>query len=85
MLEVVKKSINRYQITNAVMFSKYGDVEDRAKALGDPLERRGFSRCFVCGHKFEREEWVFLAIIKNHKNMFICKDCHQKCMNEVKP
>ena len=85
MLEVVKRSIKRYQITNAAAFSKYGDVEDRAKELGVPLERRGLSRCFACGHKFEREEWVFLAIIKNHKHMFICKDCDQKCMNEVKP
>ncbi len=81
MLEVKKKSVMTYQITETswpTPFSNYGDAENRAKELGHSLEKRGFSKCFVCNHRFERDEDVFLAMVKGHKNMFLCGGCAQK-------
>ena len=78
MLEVKKKSIKTFQITKTSYpnpFSNYGDAEDRAKELGRPLEKRGFSKCFVCNQHFSREDDVYIAMVKWHRNVFLCGNC----------
>ena len=75
MFRVYKTYSKTYEVESVHLYSNYGDIEDRANQIGRPLEKRGFSKCFVCGHKFDRAEDAYLAHVKNHKNVFLCKDC----------
>ena len=59
----------------SLLYSNYGDIADRASQNGMPLEKRGFSKCFICGHKFDRAEDAYIAHVKNHINVFLCKGC----------
>ena len=68
--------------TYPTRFSNYGEMEDRANELGQPLEKRGYSKCFVCGHKFGRGEDVYLAHVVNHKNVFLCWKCGKRVAEE---
>ena len=81
MLEVKRTTTKTYQITDATWptpFSNYGDAEDRAKEIKQPLETRGLSKCFVCHQVFKREDDVYLAMVKGYKNVFLCGDCAMK-------
>ena len=75
MLRVYKTYSKTYEVESAHLCSNYGDMADRANQLGRPLEKRGFSKCFICGHKFGGAEDAYIAHVKNHKNVFLCKGC----------
>lgn len=75
MLKVYKTYSKTYEVESTHLYSNYGDIEDRANQIGRPLENRGFSKCFICGHKFDRAEDAYIAHVKNHKNVFLCKGC----------
>lgn len=85
MLQVKRVSVKTYKIiktTYPTPFSKYGDMYDRAKELGRPLDKRGFSKCFVCKREFSREDDCFLGIVLNHKNVFLCEECAKKVADD---
>ena len=75
MISVFKTYRKTYEVESAHLYSNYGAAEDRANKIGMPLEKRGFSKCFICGHKFDRSEDAYLAHVKNHKNVFLCEGC----------
>lgn len=75
MFKVYKTYSKTYEVESVHLYSNYGDIEDRANQIGRPLEKRGFSKCFICGHKFDRAEDAYIAHVKKHKNVFLCKGC----------
>lgn len=69
--------------------TKTYDIFDCAKwemSVGDTILKRemigmksgGLDKCFSCKKKFESTDYPYLALIRNHKNMFICEECARK-------
>ncbi len=69
--------------------TKTYDIFDCAKwemSVGDTILKReeigmksgGLDKCFSCKKMFESTDYPYLALIRNHKNMFICEECARK-------
>lgn len=41
-----------------------------------------FSKCFICGHKFEDSENVVFITVSSKGNLFSCKPCLEKHESE---
>jgi hypothetical protein len=48
------------------------------------FEVKAGSRCSVCGHTFEEEEWLFVGVVEGlHRGFVYCRDCYDvECMSE---
>lgn len=73
-MKITKRFTRKYEVYDcAEWMSTFGDTISYRKTLG--LNNKGLSKCFICGKKFNDDEYPYLAAVKNHKNVFICKDC----------
>lgn len=86
-----KERSKKMKITKTT--TKTYDVYDCAKwrmSIGDTIisrekvgmKTRDFDKCFICKKKFEYNDFPYLALIRGHKNSFICEDCAKKVNQE---
>lgn len=75
-------------IIEKVTIRKY-DIYDCAKwqmTVGNTIAARekmcmttkGLNQCFVCKKLFDYDDYPYLALVKNHKNVFVCENCAKK-------
>lgn len=48
------------------------------------IKTKGLNECFVCKKNFNYDEYPFLELVRNHNNVFICKECAKKILEESK-
>lgn len=48
------------------------------------MTTKGFNQCFVCKKNFNYDDYPYLALVKNHKNVFVCEGCAKKILEERK-
>lgn len=78
--KTITKSYEVYEALN-VPFGKYGEIMNaRVKTFHKNAEK-GLSKCFICNHKFDSYENVYIGFVRKHKNVFLCDDC-MKEVNE---
>lgn len=67
------------------------DIYDCAKwqmTVGNTIssrEKMGMStanQCFACKRIFNYDDYPYLALVKNHKNVFVCEECAKKVLEE---
>lgn len=46
------------------------------------MSTKGFNQCFVCKKKFNYDDYPYLALVKSHKNVFVCEECAKKILEE---
>jgi hypothetical protein len=39
------------------------------------MKSAGLDKCFICGKRFDGDYLPYLALIRGHKNQFICDEC----------
>ena len=81
-MEVVKITRKVYKCLNVTdkpftKFSKFREIRER---LGVKVQRR----CFNCNHKFTDDEDMYLAMFKGTLNHFLCKNCRDIAMNDLR-
>ena len=81
-MEVVKVTRKVYKCLNAVEkpFSKFGKFRETRERLGLSVQRC----CFNCRHKFKEDEDIYLAMFKGTLNHFLCKDCNDKALSDLR-
>lgn len=81
-MEVIKIIRNAYKVMNAVdkPFTKFGKLRETRERLGLKVQRR----CFNCGHKFNDDEDIYLAMFRGTLNHFLCKNCNDKALEDLK-
>lgn len=68
--EVIKK---KHIITDIARFLKYAIFCAARKKL-----QRTPTTCFECGHKFQPDEWTYIAMLKGELNQLFCETCANK-------
>lgn len=79
-------------IINKTTTRKY-DIYDCAKwkmTVGNTISSRekmgmstkGLNQCFVCKKNLNYDEYPYLALVKNSKNVFVCEECAKKILEE---
>ncbi len=81
-MEVVKVTRKVYKCLNAFEepFSKFGKFRETRERLGLSVQRC----CFNCRHKFKEDEDIYLAMFKGTLNHFLCKDCNDKALSDLR-
>lgn len=46
------------------------------------MSTKGLNQCFVCKKTFDYGDYPYLALVKNHKNVFVCEDCAKKILED---
>lgn len=80
-MEVVKITKRVYKCLSVaekpLKFGKFREVRER---LGLKVQRC----CFSCRHKFTEDEYIYLAMFKGTLNHFLCKDCRDKALSDLR-
>ena len=78
-MKVTRTHTKTYDVYEAVEWeSTFGQtMECRNRIFGTSIDKY-LKKCFVCGHKFEDSEIPWLGFVRNHKNVFLCKECGGK-------
>ena len=89
-MSTIKKTYTRsfeiVQTSYPNSFSKFGDfVMTRKRTYRYDGKLSGLTFCFDCGHDFNENDDVYLAIVRGQKNRLMCEKCakkHSKALNE---
>lgn len=46
------------------------------------MSTKGLDHCFACNKTFDYKDYPYLALVKNHRNVFVCEDCAKKILEE---
>ena len=46
------------------------------------MSTNGLNSCFACKRSLNYDEYPYLALVKNHKNVFVCENCANKILLE---
>ena len=46
------------------------------------MSTKGMNQCFACKKTFNYDDYPYLALVKNHKNVFVCEDCAKKILED---
>ena len=80
-MEVVKITKRVYKCLSVaekpLKFGKFREIRER---LGLKVQRC----CFNCNHKFADDEHIYLAMFKGTLNHFLCKNCKDKAMGDLR-
>ena len=57
-------------------------MNTRVKTLHKNAEK-GLSKCFICNHKFDSNEDVYIGFVRKHKNVFLCECCMREVNEDV--
>lgn len=80
-MEVVKITKRTYKcLSVAESHLKFGKFREIRERLGLKVQRR----CFNCGHRFAEDEDIYLAMFKGTLNHFLCKNCKDKALNDLR-
>lgn len=81
MAQVIKRRTQVYEITQTSYPDSLGMYEafaaTRTRMLGLNA-MHGLNRCFDCGQAFGAHDKVYLALVKGHKNRFLCGPCAKR-------
>ena len=76
-MKITKTITKTYEIYDCAKWEMtVGDTIQRREKAG--MKNKGLDKCFACGHKFQSEDIPYLALIRNHANMFVCEKCAGK-------
>ena len=74
---ITKTTTRTYEIYDCAEWDMtVGDTITKREKVG--MKSKGLDKCFACKKNFEPSDYPYLALIRNHKNMFICEDCARK-------
>ena len=76
-MKITKTITRTYNLTDCVKWEMTA-TEIIRKRKEKSMSVKGLDKCFVCEKKFETDEYPYLALVKKHENMFVCKDCARK-------
>lgn len=81
-MEVVKITRKVYECLDVAdkPFMKFGKFREIRERLGLKVQRR----CFNCNHKFTEDEDIYLAMFKGTLNHFLCKNCKDKALSDLR-
>ena len=81
-MEVVKITRKSYQCLNVTdkPFTKFSKFREIRESLGMKVQRC----CFNCNHKFTDDDDMYLAMFKGTLNHFLCKNCRDIAMNDLR-
>lgn len=81
-MKVVKVTKRIYEVLHAVdrPFTKFGKFRETRERLGLKVQ----IRCFNCGHRFEEDEEIYLAMFRGTLNQFLCKNCNDKALSDLR-
>lgn len=78
-MQITKTFSKTYDIYYAAswQFTYRETMESRKKIYGSEHDT-ALKKCFMCGYEFKDEDIPWLGLVKNHKNVFLCKCCGKK-------
>lgn len=80
-MEVVKITKRVYKcLSVAEKPLKFGYFREVRERLGLKVQRC----CFNCNHKFTDDDDIYLAMFKGTLNHFLCKNCRDIAMNDLR-
>lgn len=80
-MKITKTTTRTYEIYNCAKWNmSVGDTIYHRERVG--MKSKGFDKCFICGKQFLASDYPYLAIVRNHANVFICEDCAKKIQAE---
>ena len=78
---ITKTTTRKYDIYDCAKWQKtVGNTIAGRERLR--MSTKGLNQCFVCKKSFNYDDYPYLALVKNHKNVFVCEDCAKKILEE---
>lgn len=79
-MEIVKVITKRYEVLDVSPKPfKFGGFRYVREKMGLSVEHE----CFVCSHKFDDDEDIYLAIVKGTHNRFLCNKCKDIALSDL--
>lgn len=73
-MKITKTTTKTYDIYDCAKWGmSVGDTIVRREKVG--MKSKGFDKCFACNKKFNYDDYPYLALVRGHKNVFICEEC----------
>lgn len=81
-MKLTKTTTKTYEIYDCVKWEcTVGSTIKHREKVG--LKNLGLDKCFCCGKKFKGDDFPYLGLVRNHRNVFLCEKCAGKVKNEV--
>lgn len=78
---ITKTTTRKYDIYDCAKWQMtVGKTISSREKIG--MSTRGLNQCFVCKKSFNYDDYPYLALVKNHKNVFVCEECHKRILEE---
>lgn len=76
---ITKTTTRKYDIYDCAKWQMtVGNTISSIEKMG--MTTKEFNRCFVCKRTFNYDDYPYLALVKNHKNVFVCEECAKKIL-----
>ena len=78
---ISKTTTRKYDIYDCAKWEMtVGNTISSREKMG--MSTNGFNQCFVCKKAFDYNDYPYLALVKNHKNVFVCEECAKSILEE---
>lgn len=79
-MKIKKTTTRTYEIYDCVKWEmSVGETIIKREKVG--MKNKGLDKCFCCGINFSSNYIPYLALVRNHKNVFICEECANEVLN----
>lgn len=84
MTKITKTYTKTYDCYEAVEWeTTFGETMETRNNFFGSNHDKFLEKCFMCGYKFKDSDVPWLGLVKNHKNVFLCKDCGKIVLNKT--
>lgn len=79
-MKIKKTTTKTYEIYDCAKCEmSVGETITKREKVG--MKNKGLDRCFCCGLHFSSNYVPYIALIRNHRNAFICEGCANEVLN----
>lgn len=78
---ITKTTTRKYDIYDCAKWQMtVGNTISSREKMG--MSTKGLNQCFACKRIFNYDDYPYLSLVKNHKNVFVCEECAKKILEE---
>lgn len=78
---ITKTTTRKYDIYDCAKWQMtVGKTISSREKMG--MSNKGLDQCFACKKSFNYDDYPYLALVKNHKNVFVCEECAKRILEE---
>lgn len=78
-VKITKKVYNVIGCEKGHLFGTFAHFKGLRESANLPVQKT----CFCCGHKFQPEDFISLAVFKGCSNRFLCEKCKEIALKDL--